>query len=166
VVSFAPTSNGETVVDVWGGHRDEARTTPWTEHTLVNVWSTTKTVTELAMLSLVAGCWRSCGRCRWAGRPAVFGCSRRTPSTWCSSRSSRGSTWCSACRSGSDRVRAGLALGALRPVRAYLLLGRLADRDGPGPALTISYMMNRLAPGIIGSDGSQADVEAVHAALD
>jgi hypothetical protein len=32
--------------------------------------------------------------------------------------------------------------------------------------LTISYMMNRMAPGIIGSDRSQAYVEAFYAALD
>ena len=36
------TCDGETVVDLWGGHRDEDRTTPWTEDTIVNVWSTTK----------------------------------------------------------------------------------------------------------------------------
>ncbi len=39
---------GETLLDVWGGWRDQARTTPWTEDTIVNVWSTTKTVTSLA----------------------------------------------------------------------------------------------------------------------
>lgn len=44
--------DGETVVDVWGGWRDEDRTTPWTRDTLVNVWSTTKTVTALAVLTL------------------------------------------------------------------------------------------------------------------
>jgi CubicO group peptidase (beta-lactamase class C family) len=45
--------DGETVVDLWGGHRDEQRTTPWTEDTITNVWSTTKTVTSLAALVLV-----------------------------------------------------------------------------------------------------------------
>jgi CubicO group peptidase (beta-lactamase class C family) len=45
--------DGETVVDLWGGHRDSDRTTPWTEDTIVNVWSTTKTVTSLAALMLV-----------------------------------------------------------------------------------------------------------------
>ena len=44
--------NGETVVDIWGGFRDEARTTPWTRDTITNVWSTTKTVTNLAALML------------------------------------------------------------------------------------------------------------------
>ncbi|GAA5169318.1 EstA family serine hydrolase [Pseudonocardia eucalypti] len=45
--------DGEIAVDLWGGHRDEARTVPWTEDTLVNVWSTTKTVSALAALMLV-----------------------------------------------------------------------------------------------------------------
>lgn len=44
---------GETVVDIWGGFRDEARTAPWTQDTITNVWSTTKTVTNLAALMLV-----------------------------------------------------------------------------------------------------------------
>jgi len=51
--SIAVDLDGETVVDLWGGYRDEARTTPWTRDTLVNVWSTTKTITSLAMLTLV-----------------------------------------------------------------------------------------------------------------
>ena len=38
---------------MWGGFRDEARTTPWDEHTITNVWSSTKTVTSLAALMLV-----------------------------------------------------------------------------------------------------------------
>src|SRR5215472_6671668 len=46
--------DGKTVVDVWGGWRDEARTEPWDEDTIVNVWSTTKTVTSLAVLMLVS----------------------------------------------------------------------------------------------------------------
>ncbi|MGW6449844.1 serine hydrolase domain-containing protein [Lentzea sp. NPDC055074] len=45
--------DGESVVDVWGGHRDAARTAPWQRDTIVNVWSTTKTVTSLAALVLV-----------------------------------------------------------------------------------------------------------------
>ncbi|MGY1620395.1 serine hydrolase domain-containing protein [Geodermatophilus sp. SYSU D00691] len=51
--SIAVDVDGETVVDIWGGHRDEARTTPWTRDTIVNVWSTTKTITALAVLTLV-----------------------------------------------------------------------------------------------------------------
>jgi CubicO group peptidase (beta-lactamase class C family) len=45
--------DGDTVVDLWGGYRDVDRTTPWTEDTITNVWSTTKTVTSLAALMLV-----------------------------------------------------------------------------------------------------------------
>ncbi|KKZ60973.1 beta-lactamase [[Emmonsia] crescens] len=45
--------DGRNVLDIWGGHRDEARTVPWTSDTITNVWSTTKTVTNLAALVLV-----------------------------------------------------------------------------------------------------------------
>lgn len=38
---------GETVVDLWGGWADPARTRPWERDTLVNVWSTTKGPTAL-----------------------------------------------------------------------------------------------------------------------
>jgi CubicO group peptidase (beta-lactamase class C family) len=51
--SIAVDLDGETVVDLWGGYRDEERTTPWTQDTIVNVWSTTKTVLSLAALMLV-----------------------------------------------------------------------------------------------------------------
>src|SRR3954454_20951666 len=43
---------GELVVDIWGGHADAAKTVPWGEDTIVNVWSSTKTVTSLAALIL------------------------------------------------------------------------------------------------------------------
>ena len=45
--------DGDIVVDLWGGFADEARTVPWSEHTITNVWSSTKTVTSLAALMLV-----------------------------------------------------------------------------------------------------------------
>jgi CubicO group peptidase (beta-lactamase class C family) len=44
--------DGEIAVDLWGGHRDEARTQPWLRDTITNVWSSTKTVTSLAALML------------------------------------------------------------------------------------------------------------------
>jgi CubicO group peptidase (beta-lactamase class C family) len=44
--------DGEFVLDIWGGHADAARTVPWGEDTIVNVWSSTKTVTSLAALIL------------------------------------------------------------------------------------------------------------------
>src|SRR6516164_7957671 len=45
--------DGDIVIDLWGGFCDEARRIPWSEHTITNVWSSTKTVTSLAMLMLV-----------------------------------------------------------------------------------------------------------------
>jgi CubicO group peptidase (beta-lactamase class C family) len=51
--SLAANVGGEMVVDLWGGWADEARTVPWTEDTITNVFSTTKTMTALAGLSLI-----------------------------------------------------------------------------------------------------------------
>ncbi|MGD9751738.1 MAG: serine hydrolase domain-containing protein [Acidimicrobiia bacterium] len=51
--SVAVFIDGEPVVDLWGGWADEARTTPWESDTIVNVWSTTKTMTFVAVLTLV-----------------------------------------------------------------------------------------------------------------
>lgn len=42
----------ELVVDLWGGHRDVARTSPWEQDTIVNVWSTTKMMAALCTLML------------------------------------------------------------------------------------------------------------------
>ena len=50
--SFAVTIGGEMVVDLWGGHLDEAASAPWQEDTLVNVYSTTKTMSFLCALVL------------------------------------------------------------------------------------------------------------------
>ncbi|MBS0489896.1 MAG: beta-lactamase family protein [Proteobacteria bacterium] len=50
--SFCATVEGETVVDLWGGFADEARTRPWQRDTIVNVYSTTKTMTALTALLL------------------------------------------------------------------------------------------------------------------
>lgn len=51
--SLAVSLDGEPVVDLWGGWADEARTVPWGEDTITNVFSTTKTMTALAALVLV-----------------------------------------------------------------------------------------------------------------
>lgn len=48
--SVAVTIDGELVVDIWGGWADEARTVPWGRDTITNVWSTTKTMTNLCAL--------------------------------------------------------------------------------------------------------------------
>ena len=50
--SFCATLEGETVADLWGGWADEARTRPWERDTIVNVYSTTKTMTALTALLL------------------------------------------------------------------------------------------------------------------
>jgi CubicO group peptidase (beta-lactamase class C family) len=51
--SVSVTIEGETVVDIWGGHADPERSTPWERDTITNVWSSTKTMTSLAALVLV-----------------------------------------------------------------------------------------------------------------
>jgi CubicO group peptidase (beta-lactamase class C family) len=45
--------DGDTVVDIWGGWCDTERSRPWERDTITNVWSTTKTVTNLAALMLI-----------------------------------------------------------------------------------------------------------------
>jgi CubicO group peptidase (beta-lactamase class C family) len=50
--SVAVRVDGRPVVDIWGGHADEARTIPWGRDTITNVWSTTKTMTFLCALML------------------------------------------------------------------------------------------------------------------
>ena len=50
--SFAVVKDGEFVVDIWGGHLDRDQTLPWQRDTLVNVFSTTKTMTALCVLIL------------------------------------------------------------------------------------------------------------------
>jgi CubicO group peptidase (beta-lactamase class C family) len=45
--------DGETVVDLWAGHRDAARTKPWERDTIVNTYSTTKGMTAICALQLI-----------------------------------------------------------------------------------------------------------------
>jgi CubicO group peptidase (beta-lactamase class C family) len=45
--AVAVTIAGRPVLDLWGGHRDAARTLPWTRDTLVNVYSTSKGITAI-----------------------------------------------------------------------------------------------------------------------
>lgn len=47
------TVDGEAVVDLWGGHADEAGTRDWEHDTLVNVYSTSKGMTALCAHLLV-----------------------------------------------------------------------------------------------------------------
>jgi len=44
--------DGQAVVDIWGGWADAGHVSAWTRDTITNVWSTTKTVTNLAVLML------------------------------------------------------------------------------------------------------------------
>jgi CubicO group peptidase (beta-lactamase class C family) len=50
--TFCATLEGETVVDLWGGFADPAKTRPWAQDTIINVYSTTKTMTALTALLL------------------------------------------------------------------------------------------------------------------
>ncbi len=45
--------DGETVVDLWGGHLDPEKTREWERDTLVNVYSTTKGMTALCAHQLI-----------------------------------------------------------------------------------------------------------------
>lgn len=50
--SIAVVHRDEMVVDIWGGYADADKTKPWERDTIVNVWSTTKTMTFLVALML------------------------------------------------------------------------------------------------------------------
>lgn len=61
------------------------RTVPWGGHTITNVWSTTKTVTNLAALMLsTAGSWTCTRRCAITGRSPPPTARRRSRSGTCS----------------------------------------------------------------------------------
>ncbi len=47
---LAASVHGETVVDLWGGHRDWEYTEPWERDTIVNVFSTSKVMLNIAVL--------------------------------------------------------------------------------------------------------------------
>ena len=50
--SYAASLEGEMVVDIWAGHRDAAGIELWQEDTIVNVYSTTKTMAAMCALVL------------------------------------------------------------------------------------------------------------------
>jgi CubicO group peptidase (beta-lactamase class C family) len=50
--SAAVLIDGEPVVEFWGGYFDEARSRPWERDTIINTFSTTKTMTALCALIL------------------------------------------------------------------------------------------------------------------
>lgn len=51
--SVAMTHQGKTVLDLWAGHRDWARTKPWVRDTVVQVYSAAKIATIFSLLTLV-----------------------------------------------------------------------------------------------------------------
>ena len=51
--AVAVTLDGRSVVDLWAGHADAARTRPWERDTIVNVYSTTKGMTAICAHRLV-----------------------------------------------------------------------------------------------------------------
>src|SRR4029453_10141574 len=51
--SVAMTHQGKTVLDLWAGHRDWARTQPWVRDTVVQAYSAAKIATIFSLLTLV-----------------------------------------------------------------------------------------------------------------
>jgi CubicO group peptidase (beta-lactamase class C family) len=51
--AFCFIQDGETLVDIWGGHADRKQTAPWSEQTIVPVFSTGKAITALVVAWLV-----------------------------------------------------------------------------------------------------------------
>ena len=52
--SVAVVMGDELVVDLWGGHQDTDRTSAWEQDTIINVFSTTKTMSCLSLLVLAS----------------------------------------------------------------------------------------------------------------
>lgn len=52
--SVAVVIDGELAVDLWGGHLDVEQTMPWQRDTIINAWSTTKTMSSLCALVLAS----------------------------------------------------------------------------------------------------------------
>ena len=81
--SAAVVVGGRPVVNLWAGWADPARTRPWQQDTLTNVWSTTKAVTSLSAHLLmdrgeldpdapVARYWPEFGQAGKAEHPGPF----------------------------------------------------------------------------------------------
>ena len=51
--SVAVEHQGEMVVNLWGGYKNREKTDPWSNNTLINVFSTTKAITATCFLQLV-----------------------------------------------------------------------------------------------------------------
>ena len=51
--AVAVARQGKLVVDLWAGHQDAAKSLPWVENTIVNVWSIGKALVAICLLRLV-----------------------------------------------------------------------------------------------------------------
>ncbi len=51
--AIAVEHQGEMVVNLWGGYKNREKTDPWSNNTLINVFSTTKAITATCFLQLV-----------------------------------------------------------------------------------------------------------------
>jgi CubicO group peptidase (beta-lactamase class C family) len=213
--------DGRTVADLWGGWCDEEHRTPWGENTITNVWSTTKTVTNLAALMLadrglldpyapVAKYWpefaengkerievrhilsHTSGVSGWEAPFTLEDMYDRDAAT--RQLASQAPWWEPGTASGYHAQNQGHLVGELvrrltgKTLKTFVAhrLRAARDRDGAlRPAgtgrracywggwggsvilmdldarTTISYMMNKMGPGIIGSDRSEAYVRAI-----
>ena len=93
--SIAVILDGVPVVDIWGGWADADKHRPWEQHTITNVWSTTKTMTALTALPTLAALMLSGGRAGLVPADAGFGAgdgagasSKRSLCTACTSSAS------------------------------------------------------------------------------
>lgn len=51
--SFAALVDGSLVIDLWGGWADSARSTPWQQDTIVNMWSSSKAMVAIVVNMLL-----------------------------------------------------------------------------------------------------------------
>ncbi len=199
--------DGDHVLGLWGGYRDEARTAPWDEHTITNVWSSTKTVTSLAALMLVdrgeldvdqpvAKYWPEFGahgkqdvlvRHVMSHASGVSGldqpASVEVLYDWeqSTSRMAAQAPWWSRAphrvttRSTTGTSRFGIGYGLpLAAAVAYIPDEKICFWGGwggsiiimdTGRRMTVSYMMNKMGPGVVGSDRSAEYVTAIYDAV-
>jgi CubicO group peptidase (beta-lactamase class C family) len=138
--------DGDIAIDMWGGFRDQARTVPWAQDTITNVWSSTKTVTSLAALMLVD-----------RGELDVD-----APVT---------KYWPEFAANGKQDALVRHLLSHSSGVSGLDQIcfwggwgGSMIVMD-VGRRMTISYMMNKMGPGIVGSDRSAEYGQAIYDAI-
>ena len=47
--SFSVYKDGKPLIDLWGGYKDQEKTSPWEKNTLATVWSTTKGIAAITI---------------------------------------------------------------------------------------------------------------------